>query len=1027
MDDAARRNRGPAAVPADAKEFVDLATTGQLVVVNYHAFKAWQVEEAVTDVFSAVRPDGEPEPAPTPAAVPEAPTWQIAVPVAAETPAPEAPHTPPPASQAPPPAPQAPPTPSAAEERPFSAWDDRRGGNDEQPLSVTDDQRTAAGDQRLSTTDHQRIAPTAQPFSAWDDGRGEAAEQPFDDRRTLPSRQPFSAWDDGRGAGAQPFSAFEDQRTPTAEQPAATVDDGRGVDPARAFSAFSAFAEGRAAAREQRATQHGGTNGAAIHRSDVDPTGAAYAARPNDSATAPNSAVAPAAFADATPGADDPSEAVTAVLGTAPLVPGAERNDQDAPTEAVGSAAGEPTVARAATTADAATVDPGADDLGAGAPAVDAPAADAPTTVPAGAGAPPTSDADDTANRSDDGKRRGVLGRRVLLAAAIVLGLVGIAYVVDLAVSSGKVPRGVTVAGVDVGGQSRAQAQATLQRTLDARAAQPIAVRAGAVQEQLVPAASGITVDWPATMAGTGEQSRNPITRLTSLFTSRSVPVVSAVDDAALTAAVEKVRVQADRQPVDGGVVFNGVEPVAVRPVAGAQLDVPGAKQAIVDRWTAGAEIPLPVTETPVTVSDAVVQQTLSAAQQAIASDIEVTGHGKNATLSREQLGTVLRYGPDGKGGLVPIVDPDGTTKILGPQLASTEVKAKDASFALTGSTPTVVPSVVGDMVSWPKTLEQLPIALGQPGNRSIAAVYEQVQPKLSTADAKSLGIKQVIAEFSTGGFESASGVNIRRVAEVVDGAVVKPGDTFSLNKHTGTRGAAQGYVESTVINHGKPEKAVGGGISQFATTLYNAAYFAGLEDVEHTEHSYYISRYPEAREATVFDGAIDLQFRNNSQTGILIETAWSPSTVTVRIWGTKTVNVESVTGPRTAPTQPQKQFLPKGPDCIASKGGPGFTASNTRIVTDVNSGKEVSRQTRTVKYDPVPDITCGEPPSAESNAAPQPATSSAPRPADDPSTTSRPAPTTTPRAPVPTTPPARTTTPAPTTTPGADDDEGGN
>ena len=125
-------------------------------------------------------------------------------------------------------------------------------------------------------------------------------------------------------------------------------------------------------------------------------------------------------------------------------------------------------------------------------------------------------------------------------------------------------------------------------------------------------------------------------------------------------------------------------------------------------------------------------------------------------------------------------------------------------------------------------------------------------QPSLTTEQAHALGIKQVIGEFTTGGFATASGVNIRVVAEKVNGAIVQPRATFGLNEYTGTRGVDQGYVPAGIIQEGALSTAVGGGISQFATTLYNAAYFAGVGDVTHTPHSFYISRYPAGREATV-------------------------------------------------------------------------------------------------------------------------------------------------------------------------------
>ncbi|MGV7636873.1 VanW family protein, partial [Mycobacterium kansasii] len=78
---------------------------------------------------------------------------------------------------------------------------------------------------------------------------------------------------------------------------------------------------------------------------------------------------------------------------------------------------------------------------------------------------------------------------------------------------------------------------------------------------------------------------------------------------------------------------------------------------------------------------------------------------------------------------------------------------------------------------------------------RTATAQFKAVEPKVSTAKAKELGVREVVSEFSTGGFSDASGVNIRRVAQQVNGAVVLPGETFSLNGYTGPRGTAQGYV----------------------------------------------------------------------------------------------------------------------------------------------------------------------------------------------------------------------------------------
>ncbi|MCP2295155.1 Vancomycin resistance protein YoaR, contains peptidoglycan-binding and VanW domains [Nocardia amikacinitolerans] len=549
--------------------------------------------------------------------------------------------------------------------------------------------------------------------------------------------------------------------------------------------------------------------------------------------------------------------------------------------------------------------------------------------------------------------------RRAGIAAGAVIAVGGLGYAVDAVLSSGDVPRGVVVAGIDVGGMDVDEADAKLRASLDGRAGQELPLQIGDVRAELTPSAAGLAVDWEGTWDRIGGQPINPFARVVSFFGTREVSVASTVDEAALDRQLAALRVH-DRPTVEGTIQFQNGKPVAIPPVPGRVLDMPAARNALIDNWTEGGTLELPVVPAPLTVRPEAVQTALhDIAEPAVRGDVVFTGKGGDAVLTPEQIATVLSFAPDGQGGLAANYDLNAATAILAPQLAKSEVEAKDATFAVSGGAPRVVPAVVGDKINWPKTLEQLPTLLASAQQRSAAAVYEKIEPKLTTEAAQGLGIVEQMGAFTTSGFSGPSGVNIRTVAQKVNGAVVKPGETFSLNEFTGPRGTAEGYVESGIIDHGRPSTAVGGGISQFATTLYNAAYFAGLEDAGHTEHSYYISRYPAAREATVFDGAIDLKFRNNTQTGVYIETFATGSEITVRLWGTKTVDVESITGEKTKPTEPNTITLPKGKDCIASEGAPGFTITDTRVITDRKTGREVSRATRTVKYDPIPVVKC--------------------------------------------------------------------
>ncbi|WP_018684357.1 VanW family protein [Actinokineospora enzanensis] len=573
-----------------------------------------------------------------------------------------------------------------------------------------------------------------------------------------------------------------------------------------------------------------------------------------------------------------------------------------------------------------------------------------------------------TQAQPDEPKRRSL--RKPAIIAGSAVAALAVLYGIDLALSGGNVPRGVTVAGVEVGGMSQDEAERTLRERIEPRLTAPVAVKMGGVEEKLDPAKAGLTLDWRATLDQAGDQPLNPFTRLTSLFGgTREVGVVTAGNDTALAAEVDRLKAAGAKAPAEGGIRFDGVTPVAVEPVPGQELDAPKARQVILDGWVRGTPLDLPVATTPVkTTSEGVHAALDQFAKVAVSGPVTVKGDGKDARIEPPVIAGALAFEPADGGGLTPKLDLAKITEAVRPQLASTEKPGKDAQIVFEGGAPTVTPSVDGTGVKWDTAFVPLLDVLRKADGREIKVEYTKAPAKVTTEQANQLGIKEVIGEFSTKGFATDSGVNIRMVAEKVNGAIVKPGETFSLNGFTGPRTAAQGYVEAGVIKDGAPGREVGGGISQFATTLYNASYFAGLKDAGHKEHSYYISRYPAAREATVFqnhDGSsvIDLKFTDDAQTGVAIQTIWTSSSITVKIWGTKHYNVESIPGTRTAETPPQEKPGPTTGKCSPSNGAPGFTTSDTRVLRDAASGAEVRRDTRTVKYNPQPKIVCAPTP----------------------------------------------------------------
>lgn len=559
-------------------------------------------------------------------------------------------------------------------------------------------------------------------------------------------------------------------------------------------------------------------------------------------------------------------------------------------------------------------------------------------------------------------QRSGGRGLRIILG--VVLGLIAlaaIAYGVDYTLTKGNVPRGTTVGGVDISGMSPEEAQSTLERELGGVVDRPVTVAAGERTSEFVPAQAGLSLDFAETVAQIGTEPANPFLRLEGLVGSPTeTDIVSAADDAALEPELGRMHTELSADPADGAVALVDGRVDVTDPVNGQAVDPAALRTAVTTDWLDPEGVEVDAEITPPAVGEEAVQAAAEGdAAAAVSAPLTVRGRDDVAgVIEPARMGEVVTFVPDGES-LRTEIDVDAAQVILAQDLAGTESIRQDARISFAGGSRQITPHIDGVKLDWDATLEGFNERLlsAVPEDREWEAVYEDDPAEFTTEMAQTATFDEVVGEFTTSGYSEASGVNIAQVASTVNGAIVAPGATFSLNGFTGPRGAAQGYVESGIILDGRAGEAIGGGISQFATTLYNAAYFAGMEDVAHTPHSYYISRYPAGREATVYEGAIDLRFKNTSQYPVRIETSVGGGDVVVRLTGVKTVEVESVNGGRWAPTQPKAQTV-SGDDCIPSGGAPGFTTSDTRIIRDL-SGNEISRETNTTVYDPQPIVRC--------------------------------------------------------------------
>jgi vancomycin resistance protein YoaR len=305
-------------------------------------------------------------------------------------------------------------------------------------------------------------------------------------------------------------------------------------------------------------------------------------------------------------------------------------------------------------------------------------------------------------------------------------------------------------------------------------------------------------------------------------------------------------------------------------------------------------------------------------------------------------------------------LDIDGLRGELLPRLGRFEREPVDARFVVEGNRVRTVPDAPG------RKLDADRIALSLVTNlpaRAHLARFLTSQPKLTTEEAEKLRITELVSEFTTNYPCCAPRVtNIKRAAELLDGTIILPGKVFSLNGALGKRTEAKGFVSAPQIFNGRFEDAVGGGISQVATTLFNAAFFSGIKLVAHKAHQFYISRYPMGREATVSWGGPELIFRNDWPAAILMKLDASDSGITVRFYSTKLGRrVTTTTGEPYDLTTPKtvtvtNSALPAGARKVVQESGDGgFTVDYTRQV--FRGAKRIRNEHYTVEYDAEDEI----------------------------------------------------------------------
>jgi vancomycin resistance protein YoaR len=590
--------------------------------------------------------------------------------------------------------------------------------------------------------------------------------------------------------------------------------------------------------------------------------------------------------------------------------------------------------------------------------------------------------------------------------AAVVACAALVALGVGFAGSPGKLAQGTRVAGVELGGLTPAAATRLLQRRAAHLSHAPVTFTAVGKRFRLTPSQLGVKVDWAAAVARAKEQGDGfgPVRgyrRLELQVFPQEVAAPPQVYRPGLTYELGVLAKAIDVPHREATLVRRGLHVTIAPGSTGRVLDRDAAHDVIVDAlssFSRAAPVSLPVTSVMPKVTVASLAATQRAASTIVAAPVSVDIGATRLRIPRWRLATILSFGRAGR-----------SLSFSGPAADRYFARIekymnhppRDARFAVNASgTVRVVPATPGIALDVPRTANRILAAARRPANRAATAVLAQQQPKLTTAAAQAMGITGTVASYETlyGGDPNRIH-NVQLVAHLVDGKLIAPGATFSFNHATGERSAEKGFLEAPVIINGELQTGLGGGVCQVSTTVFNAAYEAGLPITARTNHALYISHYPLGRDATVNYPDVDLKFVNDSGHWLLLRTFVGSSSLVVGLYGTPVHRrIETTTAPLkvVAPPPVHKTVdatLAPGTVAVDDYGVPAQSTAVDRKVYSP-SGKLLSDQTWYSSYVAEPKVVRVGP--AKPKAKPKPAKKP---PA---TTTTTPVTTTTPAQPVP-------------------------
>ena len=550
----------------------------------------------------------------------------------------------------------------------------------------------------------------------------------------------------------------------------------------------------------------------------------------------------------------------------------------------------------------------------------------------------------------------GVLAAALLLVAVIAGGaLLWLGRSDD-----GAIPLGTTIDGVEVGGLTHAEAVALVRDHGRQQLARGLVLVAGANRFAIRPGAIRLRADVPEAVAAA---SADPpflerVRARLGMGESHAIPLRYVFSRPALAQALLPVRQAVTVAPVSATIRAAGGGAFAVDAAhPGTSLDDAALEAALHDIGSTGPRIDVPTRVVPPVVTTAQARQAAAQATDFVRTPHTAEVDGQPTPVPQRVAMRAVDFVPGAEGGIRFSIRPSVLRAWFSTVYGKREVAPRNARFTVDARGNA---RILGSRNGRGVDVERL-IGVWQadPTATTATTTIGVREPALTSEKAQHLGVTRVVGEFFTPYSGGPRVLNIQRAAKILDQYIIPAGGTFSLNKALGQRTEARGFVKAPMIGDGGVlTVSVGGGVSQVATTTFNAAFFAGLKLIAHTPHSFWITRYPKGREATVSWGGPELIFKNVWKAPIVILTHTDDTGITVRMLsaplGRKVVAYEGEPYAirKAKVTRVVDRTLPPGTRQISQMPGEdGFSIRYGRRV--YRDGKLIAKEMWTWRYAP--------------------------------------------------------------------------